>query len=55
MAKPGETVSLKVAASTIRTIEYKGGLDVCRKYENAGNRCKDFKAQNEKAEQPASE
>ena len=23
----GETVSLKVAASTIRTIEYKGGLD----------------------------
>ena len=47
----GETVSLKVAASTIRTIEYKGwfGL-VSQKYEEcqASARCKNFKAQNRK-------
>ena len=54
----GETVSLKVAASTIRTIEYKGGLDSYLKNTKNAKLAPDartLKRRIEKAEQPASE
>ena len=54
----GETVSLKVAASTIRTIEYKGGLDSFLKNTKNAKLAPDartLKRRVEKVEQAASE
>ena len=54
----GETVSLKVAASTIRTIEYKGGLDSYLKNTKNAKLAPDARTLKriiEKAEQIASE